>query len=85
MDIFPRSLRKNLTRAIESGALKRQDDLEAVEEQLSDIFQCDSLDLVELAMAIEENNGKSPKTAGELMDLIEKDGPDDTAAPVGKK
>jgi acyl carrier protein len=85
MDIFPRSLRGNLKRAIKSGRLKREDDLEAVGEQLSDIFQCDSLDLVELAMIIEEHGGKSAKTVGELIDLIEKDGPDDTATSVGKK
>jgi acyl carrier protein len=54
MDIFPRSLRENLRRAINSGALKREDNLEAVGEQLSDIFQYDSLDFVELVMAKEE-------------------------------
>src|SRR5271168_5038213 len=81
MDIFPRSLRENLRRAVTSGDLKREDNLEAVGEQLSDIFQCDSLDLVELVMAIEEQKGKSPTTVGDLMDLIEKNGPDDTAGP----
>ena len=85
MDIFPRSLREDLRRAVTSGDLKREDNLEAVGEQLSDIFQCDSLDLVELVMAIEEQKEKSPTTVGDLMDLIEKDGPDDTAAPVGKE
>jgi acyl carrier protein len=84
MDIFPRSLRENLRRAVRSGDLKREDNLEAVGEQLSDIFQCDSLDLVELVMAIEEQKEKSPTTVGDLMDLIERDGPDETAAPVGK-
>lgn len=85
MDIFPRSLRGNLKNAIKSGRLRREDYLEAVGEQLSDIFQCDSLDLVELAMIIEEQNGKSPRTVGELLDLIEKAGPNDAAPPIGKK
>jgi acyl carrier protein len=74
MDIFPRSLRENLRRAVRSGDLKREDNLEAVGEQLSDIFQCDSLDLVELVMAIEEQKEKSPTTVGDLMDLIEEMG-----------
>jgi acyl carrier protein len=86
MDIFPRELREDLRRAVESGALRRVDDLESVADKLTDIFQCDSLDLIELCMALEKQKKSIvPKTVGELIDLLESDGPDDLFSPVARK
>jgi hypothetical protein len=85
MDIFPRDLREDLKRAIESGALRREDELESVADKLSEIFHSDSVDLVELCMALEEQRGRFPKTVGELIDLLESDGPDDLVSPAARK
>jgi hypothetical protein len=76
MDLFPRTLRWNLKRALDSGKLKPEDDLDDVTDQLTQIFECDSLDLVELVMTVEET-GRSPRTVGELLTLIERSGADD--------
>jgi len=51
---------------------------------LTQIFQCDSLDLVELVTTVEET-GKSPRTVGELLRLLERGGADDVSAANTKK
>jgi hypothetical protein len=84
MDVFPRTLRWNLKRALDSGELKPEDDLDDVTDRLTQIFQCDSLDLVELVTTVEET-GKSPRTVGELLRLLERGGADDVSAANTKK
>jgi hypothetical protein len=84
MDLFPRTLRWNLKRALDSGELNPEDDLDDVTDRLTQIFQCDSLDLVELVTTVEET-GKSPRTVGELLRLLERGGADDVSAANTKK
>ena len=84
MDLFPRTLRWNLKRALDSGELKPEDDLDDVSDQLTQSFRCDSLDLVELVTTVEET-GKSPRTVGELLRLLERGGADDVSAANTKK
>jgi len=84
MELFPGTLAGNLKRAIKSGAVKREDDLEQVTDRLPEIFQCDSLSLVEVAMIVEER-GQLPKTVGELLDLIDGAEPDDSVSRTRKK
>jgi hypothetical protein len=84
MDLFPRTLRSNLKRALDSGELKPEDDLDDVTDQLTQIFRCDSLDLVELVMTVEKT-GRSPRTVGELLTLLERGGADDVSAANTKK
>jgi hypothetical protein len=84
MDLFPRTLRWNLKRALDSGELKPEDDLDDVSDQLTQIFQCDSLDVVELVMTVEET-GRSPRTVGELLTLLESGDADDVFKANGKK
>ncbi len=81
MDFFPPSLLGNLKRALQSDELKREDDLNDVTEQLTRIFECDSLDLVELVTIVEERD-RSPRTVGELLRLLEKGDTDDSATPT---
>jgi hypothetical protein len=84
MDLFPRTLRWNLKRALDSGELKPEDDLDDVTDRLTQSFRCDSLDLVELVTTVEET-GKSPRTVGELLRLLERGGADDVSAANTKK
>jgi hypothetical protein len=84
MDVFPRTLRWNLKRALDSGELKPEDDLDDVTDRLTQSFRCDSLDLVELVTTVEET-GKSPRTVGELLRLLERGGADDVSAANTKK
>jgi hypothetical protein len=84
MDLFPRSLRWNLTRALDAGELKPEDNLDDVADQLTQIFKCDSLDLVELVMTVEET-GRTPRTVGELLTLLESGSADDASAANTKK
>jgi acyl carrier protein len=84
MDLFPRTLRWNLKRALDSGELKPEDDLDDVTDQLTQIFQCDSLDLVELVMTMEETS-RSLRTVGELLALLERGGADDVPTANTKK
>ena len=85
MDLFPRSLHSNLRRAIESGELKREDDLDAAEDKLTEVFQCDSLDLVELIMGIEEGKHKKSRTIGDRIDLLEDEKSDGVASSAPRK
>jgi hypothetical protein len=84
MDLFPRTLRWNLKRALDSGELNPEDDLDDVTDRLTQSFRCDSLDLVELVTTVEET-GKSPRTVGELLRLLERGGADDVSAANTKK
>jgi acyl carrier protein len=84
MDLFPREFRWNLKRALDSGELKPDDKLDDVTDQLTEIFQCDSLDLVELVMAVEER-GRSIRTVGELLRSLDNNGDDDTSASFTKR
>jgi hypothetical protein len=84
MDLFPRTLRSNLKRALDSRELKPEDALDDVTDRLTQIFRCDSLDLVELVTTVEET-GKSPRTVGELLRLLERGGADDVSAANTKK
>jgi hypothetical protein len=77
MDLVPRDFLWNLKRTIDSGELKPEDKLDDVTDQLTQIFQCDSLDLVELVMAAEERGGRIT-TVGELLKALDRDGEDDT-------
>ncbi len=84
MDLFPRTLRSNLKRALDSGEVKPEDALDDVTDQLTQIFRCDSLDLVELVMTVEKT-GRSPRTVSELLTLLERGGADDVSAAKTKK
>jgi acyl carrier protein len=88
MNHLPRSLHWKLNRAIESGELKRQDDLDEAGDKLTEIFQCDSLDLVELIMGIEEQKDRRAKTVGDLIDLLnllKNDSSDDVSSPTSRE
>jgi hypothetical protein len=85
MDIFPKGLLGNLRRAIKAGELRREDTLDTVGDKLTAVFHCDSLDLVELTMKLEEKPERLPKTVGDLIDLIEHRGPDKTSSPIARK
>jgi len=85
MDIFPRSFLGNLRPAVESGLLRREDNLETVSDKLEDAFECDSLDLVEISMMIEEKAHRIPETVGDLIDLLEGHGPDNASSPIARK
>jgi hypothetical protein len=84
MDLFPRTLRWNLKRALDAGELKPEDKLDDVTDQLTQIFKCDSLDLVELVMTVAET-GRSPRTVGELLTLLERGSADDDPTATTKK
>ena len=70
MELFTHGLRWNLLRAIESGEVKPQDDLDAASHKLTEIFRCDSLELVELVMWIEEQKHSRAKTVGDSIELL---------------
>jgi len=84
VDLFPRTLLWNLRRPLASGELKLEDDLDGVAVELSNIFHRDSLDLVELVMTVEEK-GRTPKTVGELLKLLESQGKDDSPSQSLRK
>jgi len=84
MDLVPREFRWNLKRALDSGDLKPDDKLDDVTDQLTQIFQCDSLDLVELVMAAEEG-GRSIRTVGELLRSLDNNGEDDMSSSPTKR
>jgi hypothetical protein len=66
------------------GELKPDDRLDDLTDQLTQIFQCDSLDFVELVMA-EEERGRSIRTVGELLRSLDNNGKDDTSASFAKR
>jgi hypothetical protein len=84
MDLFPREFRWNLKRALDSGELKQEDKLDDVADQLTQIFQCDSLDLVEIVMAAEEKGGRI-RTVGELLRSLDSYGEDDMPSSTAKR
>jgi hypothetical protein len=84
MDLFPRTLGWNLERALDAGELKSEDNLDDVADQLTQIFKCDSLDLVELVMTVEQTR-RSPRTVGELLTLLEWGSANDSSAASTKK
>jgi hypothetical protein len=83
MDLVPREFRWNLKRALDSGQLRPDDKLDNVTDQLTQIFECDSLDLVELVMAAEAGHGNI-RTVGELLRSLD-NSDDDTSASVTKR
>jgi hypothetical protein len=62
--------RDRLRSALLSGALSRADRLDECADTLTEILGIDSLDLVELIMAVEEKNVKI-KTVGDLMRFLD--------------
>jgi nicotinamide riboside kinase len=75
-------LQYDLARAVKSGLLRRGNLLETIEEVI-DSFDCDYLDIVEIAMELEERTGKRPETIGELIDALDSEGSD--GMPSGAK
>ena len=74
---------RNLQLAIVSGELNKEDSLEQVSSKLEEIIECDSSDVVELLMALEERGVKA--TVAELIKLFEdNDTDDDNLTPVRK-
>jgi hypothetical protein len=64
-----------------SGELNKEDSLEQVSNKIEETIGCDSLDLVEIIMALEAR-GLKP-TVAELIKLLEGDNwRDDSATPV---
>ena len=63
-------LRDRLRSALSSGALTRTDRLDDCEDTLAEILGIDSLDLVELVMAVEEK-GMKIETVGDLMRFLD--------------
>jgi hypothetical protein len=59
MELFPRGLRGNLRPSLDSRELNRDGKLDELARKLTEIFQCDSLDLVELT---NDDRRKRPKT-----------------------
>jgi acyl carrier protein len=84
MGLFLREFRWYLKRALDSGELKQEDKLDDVTDQLTQIFQCDSLDLVEIVMAAEEKGGRI-RTVGELFRSLDNNGEDDTLSISTKR
>jgi hypothetical protein len=83
MDPDPSDILRNLHLAVMSGELNREDSLEQVSGKLEEIIGCDSLDIVELFMALEEKGVKP--TVAELIKLFEgNDSDDDNLTPVRK-
>ena len=62
--------RDRLRSALSSGALTRTDRSDECEDTLPEILGIDSLDLVELVMAVEEKGMKS-ETVGDLMRFLD--------------
>ncbi|MGA8036273.1 MAG: hypothetical protein WA823_09375 [Candidatus Acidiferrales bacterium] len=54
-------------------------------EALNRIFGQDSLDTVELVMAIEENHSEAPITVGDLFDFLERGESDEHSTPIAKR
>ena len=84
MDLFPRDFRWNLKRALDSGEPKPEEKRDDVTDQMTQILHCDSLDLVELIMPVEER-GRSIRTVGELLRSLDTNGGDDTSASSTKR
>ncbi len=74
-----RQLQYDLQRAVKSGSLRREDLLTTIEDKISN-FECDFLDIVEIAMEVEERTGKHPTTVGELIDALGSEGSDGLAS-----
>jgi|HubBroStandDraft_1064217.scaffolds.fasta_scaffold121909_2 hypothetical protein len=88
MELFARSLGWNLQRAMESGELRRQGDLDQAGDRFTEILPCDSLDLVELVMVIAEQKHTKVRTVGELidlLDLLENRTSDNLSSPASRK
>ena len=72
----PSQILFRLRQAILIGKLAPQDTLAQTGQKLMEIFECDSLDLVELEMALEEKNIR-PVAVGEVLNLFEDMDPKD--------
>jgi acyl carrier protein len=68
--------RRKLAFAIASGKLDRSDTLDDRTHALAQLFDCDSLDLVELIMALEKRSKGRIQTLGDLLDSFPDNGPD---------
>jgi acyl carrier protein len=84
MDDFPRKVLDELKSAVASGELRRIDRLDDLGEPLDRIFGDDSLDRVELVMAVETHYSVSIITVGDLIDFLEDRNSGGNATPVGK-
>jgi hypothetical protein len=69
-------IRQRLFSAIQAGELSREDLLENTGDVLARILDCDSTDLVEMNMELEEK-GISLKSVGELMKYLDGIDPED--------
>jgi hypothetical protein len=75
MDPDPSDIPRSLRLAVMSGELRREDSLEPVTSKLEEIIGCDSGDVIELFMALEEKGVKP--TVAELIKLFEGNDSDD--------
>jgi len=66
----PHEILRTLQAAVDSGELRREETLEHAAKKLDKLLGWDSLDLVELSMALEEA-GIVVRTVGELIRLLE--------------
>jgi acyl carrier protein len=83
MDPDPSDILRSLHLAVMSGELHKEDSLEPVSSKLEEIIGCDSTDIVELFMALEEKGVKP--TVAELIKLFEGNDSDDAnLTPVRK-
>jgi hypothetical protein len=83
MDPDSPDILRNLRLAVMSGELSGENTLEQESSKLEEILECDSSDVVELLMALEERGVKP--TVSELIKLFEgNDSDDDNLTPVRK-
>jgi acyl carrier protein len=71
MEGFPHKVLEELKAAVAYGELRRSDLLEDAGAPLDRIYGNDSLDHVELVMAVEEQSSVSIITVGDLIDYLE--------------
>ena len=78
MNNEPFSPLRSLVAAIASGKLNRSDLVENRQEVLMEVFDCDSPDLVELIMEMENRAQLRNITVGNLVDNFRDEGLDDS-------
>jgi hypothetical protein len=66
----PHDIRRTLQAAVDSGELGPEETLEHAAKKLDELLGWDSLDIVELSMALEEK-GIVVTTVGDLIRLLE--------------
>ena len=85
MEEYPHKVLEELKKAVASGELRRGDLLDDAGAPLDRIFGNDSLDRVELVMAVEEQYSVSIITVDDLIDFLEDPGSGGAASPVQKR